>query len=312
LLSASFTNFAGSVPIEFQALAYGALGPLPYSVIGLFLLAILASILMRATKFGAHLYAVGGNAEGARLAGIRTDLVTIGAHVLCSLTAGVSGLYLASRLRSGAPWVGRDGVYDLESIAVVVIGGTLLAGGRGGKVLALRILPGVDVLETRWSAAKRIFKENGVNVVGAEFTGGDNAKTKQIVEDYISRNGKIDAIWMDAGATAVAALEAFEDSGQPYPIITGEDQEDFLKKWKEKGLTAMAPTYPTYQWRAPVIAAVKVLKGEPVIGPTWKLPQPVITQAELDKYVDDKMPPLHYAMCGCKDLPGYPRRWGGK
>ena len=132
LLSASFTNFAGSVPIEFQALAYGALGPLPYSVIGLFLLAILASILMRATKFGAHLYAVGGNAEGARLAGIRTDLVTIGAHLLCSLTAGVSGLYLASRLRSGAPWVGRDGVYDLESIAVVVIGGTLLAGGRGG------------------------------------------------------------------------------------------------------------------------------------------------------------------------------------
>jgi ribose transport system permease protein len=132
LLSASFTNFAGSVPVEFQAVAYGALGPLPYSVIGLFLLAFLASILMRATKFGAHLYAVGGNAEGARLAGIRTDLVTIGAHVLCSLTAGVSGLYLASRLRSGAPWIGRSGVYDLESIAVVVIGGTLLAGGRGG------------------------------------------------------------------------------------------------------------------------------------------------------------------------------------
>ena len=85
-----------------------------------------------ATRFGAHLYAVGGNAEGARLAGIRTDLVTIGAHVVCSLSAGLTGLYLASRLRSGAPWVGRDGVYDLESIAVVVIGGTLLAGGRGG------------------------------------------------------------------------------------------------------------------------------------------------------------------------------------
>jgi ribose transport system permease protein len=95
------------MPIGFQALAYGALGPLPYSVIGLFLLAILASILMRAPRFGAHLYAVGGNAEGARLAGIRTDLVTIGAHVLCSLTAGVSGLYLASHLRSGAPWIGR-------------------------------------------------------------------------------------------------------------------------------------------------------------------------------------------------------------
>lgn len=90
------------MPPEFQALAYGAVGPAPYSVIGLFVLALLASLLLRATKFGAHLYAVGGNAEGARLAGIRTDLVTIGAHVLCSLCAGMTGLYLASRLRSGA------------------------------------------------------------------------------------------------------------------------------------------------------------------------------------------------------------------
>ena len=183
---------------------------------------------------------------------------------------------------------------------------------KGGKVLALRISPGVDVLETRWSAANRIFKEHGINVVGAEFTGGDNAKAKAIVEDYISRFGNIDAVWMDAGAVSVAALEAFEDAGKPYPIITGEDQEDFLKKWKDKKLIAIGPTYPTYQWRTPIIAAVKILKGEPVIGPNWKLPQPTITEADLDKYVNDKMPPLHYAMCGCEDLPGYPQRWGGK
>jgi ribose transport system permease protein len=132
LLSASFTDFAGSVPQAFQAFAYGALGPVPYSVLGLFALALAAWWTLRATRFGAHLYAVGGNAEGARLAGVRTHLVMIGAHVICSVLAGVTGLYLASRLRSGAPWVGRDGVYDLESIAVVVIGGTLLAGGRGG------------------------------------------------------------------------------------------------------------------------------------------------------------------------------------
>ena len=183
---------------------------------------------------------------------------------------------------------------------------------KGGRVLALRILPGVDVLENRWAAANRIFKAKGVKIVGAEFTQGDNAKTKSIVEDYINRFGRIDAIWMDAGATAVAALEAFEDSGQPYPIITGEDQEDFLRKWHQEHLTAFAPTYPTYQWRAPVIAAVAILKGQPVIGPTWKLPQPVITQSTLDQYVDPNMPPLHYAMCGCKDMPGYPQRWGGK
>ena len=183
---------------------------------------------------------------------------------------------------------------------------------KGGKVLGLRILPGVDVLETRWSAANRIFKEKGIDVVGAEFTGGDNSKTKSIVEDYLKRFGKIDAIWMDAGATAVAAIEAFEDAGQPYPIITGEDQEDFLVKWQKEKLTAFAPTYPTYQWRSAIIASLRILKGEPVIGPTWKLPQPDITAATLASYVDPKMPPLHYAMCGCKDLPGYPQYWGGK
>ena len=132
LLSASFNNFAGSVPAAFQAVAYGAIGPVPYSVLGLLLLGLASAWVLGATRFGAHLYAVGGNAGGARLAGIRTELVIIQAHVVCSLLAGITGLYLASRLRSGAPWVGRDGVYDLESIAVVVIGGTLLAGGKGG------------------------------------------------------------------------------------------------------------------------------------------------------------------------------------
>lgn len=132
LLSASFSNFAGSVPAAFQAFAYGRIGPLPWSVLLLFVLAFAIWLMLTRTRFGAHLYATGGNRDGARLAGIRTERVMIGAHVLCSLMAGLTGLYLASRLRAGAPWVGRDGVYDLESIAVVVIGGTLLAGGRGG------------------------------------------------------------------------------------------------------------------------------------------------------------------------------------
>ena len=110
-----------------------------------------------------------------------------------------------------------------------------------GKILALRILPGVDVLETRWSGAKGIFDKAGLNVVGVEFTDGDPAKTKSIVSDYIQREGTLDGVWMDAGATAVAAVEAFEDAGQDVPPITGEDQNDFLPKWKDEGLTGDRP-----------------------------------------------------------------------
>jgi ribose transport system substrate-binding protein len=182
---------------------------------------------------------------------------------------------------------------------------------EGGKVLALRILPGVDVLETRWAGAKEIFDDNGINVVGVEFTEGDAANTKSIVSDYIQREGQLDGVWMDAGATSVAAIEAFEDSGMEVPPITGEDQQDFLTKWKEDGLTAIAPTYPTYQWRTPVIAALNILKGEEV-PKEWVLPQPAITQDTLDENLQPNMPPLHYALCGCEELPGYPQRWGGE
>ncbi|MFC6023416.1 substrate-binding domain-containing protein [Plantactinospora solaniradicis] len=178
----------------------------------------------------------------------------------------------------------------------------------GGKLLALRILPGVDVLETRWSAAKVAFDKAKVDVVGVEFTDGDPAKTKKIVDDYLQRHGTIDGVWMDAGAVAVAAVEAFQDAGKPVPPINGEDQLDFLKIWKEKNLTAIAPTYPTYQWRTPIIAALRILDGQQVSSP-WKLPQPTVTRENLDSYLDPDMPPLHYAMCGCTDLPGYPQRW---
>lgn len=101
---------------------------------------------------------------------------------------------------------------------------------EGGNVLALRLIPGVDVLETRWAAADIAFQEAGINVVGVEFTDGDRAQVKSIVTDYISQYGEIDGIWMDAGQDAVAAAEAFQDLGMDVPPIVGEDQQDFLTR----------------------------------------------------------------------------------
>jgi ribose transport system substrate-binding protein len=178
----------------------------------------------------------------------------------------------------------------------------------GGKVLALRILPGVDVLEQRWAAADEVFAGSQVKVVGVEFTDGDAAKTKSIVNEYIQREGKIDGVWMDAGATAVAAVEAFQDAGAPIPPFVGEDQQDFLRIWADEKMTAVAPTYPTYQWRTPIIAALRVLGGKQVPR-EWVLPQPRVTQDTLKDFIKQDMPPLHYAMCGCEGMPGYPAPW---
>ena len=181
---------------------------------------------------------------------------------------------------------------------------------EGGKILGLRVLPGVDVLETRWAAAERIFAEAGMDVVGAEFTENDPATAKSVVTDYIQREGGLDGVWMDDGTAAVAVIEAFEDLGLEPAPVTGEDQHAYIEKWSEDGLTGIAPTYPTFQWRTAVIAATMILSGEEVPS-QWTLPQPTITDENLDEYFTAGMPPLYYEMCGCEEMPDWPERWGG-
>ena len=132
IVNASFSNYTGSVPKSFEYFGYGTLGPIPVSIIIMLLVFVAGWFLLARTKFGAHLYGVGGNAEVARLSGVRTDRILIIAHVICSMTAVLSGLFLVSLMRAGAPWVGPNGLYDLESIATTVIGGTALSGGKGG------------------------------------------------------------------------------------------------------------------------------------------------------------------------------------
>jgi ribose transport system permease protein len=136
-----------SAPALVQSLGYQRIGPVPVSFLLLLVVAGLAWWLVRRTRFGHHLIAVGGDADVARLSGVRNDRVLIVAHVLCAMCAGLAGIYLAARLGSGAPRVGVEGLFDLESIAAVVLGGTALAGGRGGVAGTLGgvlLLAGVD------------------------------------------------------------------------------------------------------------------------------------------------------------------------
>ncbi|AWB94620.1 ABC transporter substrate-binding protein [Agromyces badenianii] len=178
----------------------------------------------------------------------------------------------------------------------------------GSKVVALRILPGVDVLEQRWAAAEKLFEENDIEAVDY-FTGADPAEIKKIISDELAK-GDVDGIWMDAGDGAVAAIEAFEDAGVDYPVMTGEDEMSFLRKWKETGLTGLAPVYSNFQWRTPLLAAQKIFAGEQ-IPKEWVLPQSPITAEEVDQYLEanDGMPDGHYAKFGGEDLPGYPQVW---
>lgn len=129
ILFSGFDNYAGKVPREFQSVAYGDLLGIPLGVYILMAVLIGAWVILRFTPFGYHLFAVGGNRETARLSGVRTDRVIILAHILSGLGAALAAIILIARLRSGGPRIGIG--YDLDSIGAVVVGGSLLSGGRG-------------------------------------------------------------------------------------------------------------------------------------------------------------------------------------
>ncbi len=97
--------------------------------------------ISRRTRFGRHVYAVGGNELAARLSGLRVNRIKLAVYALGGVLSGVAGLIVTSLLDSAVPIAGVG--YELDSIAAVVIGGTSLSGGRGsilGTVLGCLII----------------------------------------------------------------------------------------------------------------------------------------------------------------------------
>jgi ribose transport system permease protein len=141
-LATNYKGSTGSAPREFRLIGATGIGPVPVSTLIMLGCAALAVLMLRRTRVGHHLYAVGGSKEVARLSGLRTSVPVVLAHVLCSVLAGLAGLLLLARLSVGSPTIGQQGGYDLMSIAAVVLGGTVLAGGKGN---VLGTLAGVGI-----------------------------------------------------------------------------------------------------------------------------------------------------------------------
>jgi inositol transport system permease protein len=107
----------------------GLVGPVPVPVIIFAVAAILCHIVLRYTRYGRAVYAVGGNAEAARLSGLRVDRILISVYVIVGFFAGLAAFVLSARLNSSEAVAGIG--YELTVISAVVIGGTSLFGGIG-------------------------------------------------------------------------------------------------------------------------------------------------------------------------------------
>ena len=126
--------YTGGRPISgfdpaFRIIGGGRVGMVPIPVIIFAVILVIGYLVLNKTTFGRYIYAVGGNKQAARLAGINTDGIKIKVYAISGFLSAVSGVILTSRLNSAQPTAGV--AYELDVIAMVVLGGTSLTGGKG-------------------------------------------------------------------------------------------------------------------------------------------------------------------------------------
>ena len=102
---------------------------IPVPVIIAFVVFTLCWLVLNHTKMGRYVYAIGGNEQVARLAGINVSRIKVGVYAISGALAAIAGIILTARLESAQPTAGLS--YELDAIAAVVLGGTSLMGGRG-------------------------------------------------------------------------------------------------------------------------------------------------------------------------------------
>jgi len=123
------------IPDTFTGLLAGKTAGLPNPIFVVVAMAVVSTLVMSYTKFGEYLIAVGGNAETARLTGVRVRGVTTGAYVVSGAAAGLAAAILVARLGAADPTIGADLL--LVAVAATVMGGTKLSGGEGSMFGAL-------------------------------------------------------------------------------------------------------------------------------------------------------------------------------
>ena len=123
------------IPQGFSSVLAGSIGPVPTPIVVALIVLLVASTVMRQTKLGEYLIAIGGAREVARLAGIDVRLYTAAAYVISSMLAALAGMVTVARLGAADPTLGQDLL--LPAVAAAVMGGADLMGGEGSMVGAV-------------------------------------------------------------------------------------------------------------------------------------------------------------------------------
>lgn len=166
--------------------------------------------------------------------------------------------------------------------------------GGKGKIIVLNGIAGIQTSAVRWEGAKEVFDQYpDIEIVGQASADWDYAKAKMATANLLAANPQIDGVWSQGGEMTSGAIEAFQAAGRELVPMTGEDNNGFLKMWKElKGVDkfdSIACSKPTWLTAECLEVALKALKGE-TVEKVQVLPVPTIDGDSLDQYVKPDMP----------------------
>jgi rhamnose transport system permease protein len=132
---------SGKFPAWFNYLGWGSVGSVPFILIVFILFALFFAFLLHKTTFGRRVYGMGSNITSSRFSGIQVDKVKIIVFTMAGFMAGITSLFLTSRMGSTRPNVALG--YELDVITMVVLGGISTSGGKGrmlGAVMAMFLI----------------------------------------------------------------------------------------------------------------------------------------------------------------------------
>ena len=162
-----------NIPQEFRTMLDGDFFSIfRISILILLIFAFITHILIKSTRFGNYVYAIGSNEEATRLSGVSVDFNKLMTYGLCGVGAALAGMVMLARLGTGEPAAGQG--YELNAIAAAAIGGTSLAGGKGtiiGTLLGAFLLSALKVglVVVGVDAFWQYIATGGIIVVAAYF-----------------------------------------------------------------------------------------------------------------------------------------------
>ena len=173
-----------------------------------------------------------------------------------------------------------------------------------GKIVVLNGIAGTATDSLRWGGAEEVFKQYpDIEILGSANTSWDYAQGKAAMESMLSAYPEIDGVWSQGGAMTQGAIDAFIAAGRDLVPMTSEGNNGAIRAWienKDKGLSCIAPSNPTYTSAEALRVVIKALNGEE-IPENVVMDIETVTEENVDQYYRADMPDSFWVLTELDD-----------